>query len=87
MSDAKYTDNKLVLFGGVGAVIAALCCFTPVLVVGLTAIGAAAVLAYLDFVLIPLLILFAAMLYVGFRQVRNTRCELPAPPSVADRED
>ncbi len=38
-----------------GAVVAAICCFTPVLVIGLGFIGLAAVTPYLDLVLFPLL--------------------------------
>ncbi len=36
MSEKKYTDNKLVVFGGIGTAIAALCCFTPLLVWGVS---------------------------------------------------
>ncbi|MDH3445744.1 MAG: mercury resistance system transport protein MerF [Deltaproteobacteria bacterium] len=38
-----------------GAVVAAICCFTPVLVIGLGSIGLATVTPYLDWVLFPLL--------------------------------
>ncbi|MEX0747506.1 MAG: mercury resistance system transport protein MerF [Rhodothermales bacterium] len=69
----KYTKNKLVLFGGIGTAIVALCCFTPVLVIALTALGAAAVFAYLDYVLLPLLLVFAAIAFVGVQQVRRSR--------------
>ena len=67
----KLTDNKLFLFGGIGTAITALCCFTPLLVWGLTAIGAAAIIAYLDFVLIPLLLLFAGITLIGVQQYRR----------------
>jgi hypothetical protein len=36
-----------------GTVIVALCCFTPVLVITLSAIGLGAVVGYLDYVLLP----------------------------------
>ena len=51
-------DRKLLGIGVGGTVIAALCCFTPVLVVLLGAVGLTAWLAWLDFVLLPLLALF-----------------------------
>ena len=73
MSEKKYTDNKLVVFGGIGTAIAALCCFTPLLVWGVTAIGAAALVSYLDYALWPLLILFGAMTYIGIQQVQKRR--------------
>ncbi len=38
-----------------GAVVGAICCFTPVLVIGLGFLGLAAVIPYLDRVLLPLL--------------------------------
>jgi mercuric ion transport protein len=53
--------------------ITALCCFTPLLVWGLTAIGVAAVIAYLDFVLIPLLLVFAGVVMIGVQQYRKQR--------------
>lgn len=44
--------------GIVGVVIAALCCFTPVLVLLLGVVGLSAVTGYLDYVLLPALIFF-----------------------------
>jgi len=41
-----------------GAVIAALCCFTPVLVILLGAVGLSSIVGYLDYVLFPSLIIF-----------------------------
>jgi mercuric ion transport protein len=41
--------------GVVGTVIAALCCFTPVLVILFGAVGLSALVGYLDFVLFPAL--------------------------------
>ncbi len=38
-----------------GSIIAAICCFTPVLVIGLGLIGVAALRSYLDYVLFPML--------------------------------
>lgn len=54
-------DRKLLGVGLVGTVIAALCCFTPVLVVLLTAVGLSAVIGWLDYVLLPALAIFAAL--------------------------
>lgn len=51
-------DRKRLWIGGVGAVVTALCCFTPILVVLLTAIGIGGLNAYLDAVLLPLLLGF-----------------------------
>jgi len=54
-------SNKLLKVGIVGTVVSALCCFTPVLVVILGAVGLSGVLGYLDMVLIPALVLFAGV--------------------------
>ncbi len=53
--------DKLVMTGIVGTVIAALCCFTPILVVPLGAVGLSAALGWLDVVLLPPLADFAGL--------------------------
>ena len=54
--------NKSVLTVGViGTFMAAICCFTPALVVLMGAIGLTTWLAWLDYVLIPTLILFVGI--------------------------
>jgi mercuric ion transport protein len=45
----------MMMMGVVGTVVAAICCFTPALVVVLGAIGLSAWLGWLDFVLLPAL--------------------------------
>ena len=55
------TDSKLLRVGIIGSVIAALCCFTPVLVVLLGAVGLSALVSVLDFVLLPVLAMFVAI--------------------------
>ena len=47
--------DKLLATGITGTVIAALCCFTPLLVWVLSAIGLSAAIAYLDIFLLPAL--------------------------------
>ena len=53
--------DKLLATGIVGTVIAALCCFTPVLVVLLGAVGLSAAVGWLDFVLLPTLAAFVGL--------------------------
>jgi mercuric ion transport protein len=68
----KQTDRKLIATGIVGTVIAALCCFTPVLVVLLGAVGLSAWLGWLDYVLLPALAFFAALtVYAVWRRQRR----------------
>lgn len=63
-------NNRNLLVGGVvGSVIAALCCFTPVLIVLLGAVGLSALVGYLDYVLLPALIIFVLItLYALWRR-------------------
>ena len=53
--------DKLLTTGIVGTVIAALCCFTPLLVITLGAVGLSAWLGWLDYVLLPALLLFLGL--------------------------
>ncbi|WP_420346064.1 mercury resistance system transport protein MerF [Pelagibius sp.] len=55
------SDNRLLKVGVVGTVIAAVCCFTPLLVVVLGALGLSALVGVLDYVLLPVLALFIAL--------------------------
>jgi mercuric ion transport protein len=55
------TDRKLIATGITGTVMAALCCFTPVLVVLLGTVGLSAWLGWLDYVLFPALAFFIAL--------------------------
>jgi len=52
---------RLLRLGIVGTAIAVLCCFTPVLVVLLGALGLAALTGYLDYVLFPALAFFIGL--------------------------
>ena len=55
-------SNRTILRVGIfGTVIAALCCFTPVLVVLLGVVGLSALTGYLDLVLLPALAFFIGL--------------------------
>ena len=56
---------KVFVVGAVGSLIAAICCFTPLLVWLLPAVGLAAWVAGLDAVLFPLLAAFLAVMLFG----------------------
>ncbi len=49
-----------------GSIIAAICCFTPVLVVGLGLVGLATLTPYLDYVLFPMLGVFLILALYGW---------------------
>lgn len=62
-------NRTLVKTGIIGSVIAALCCFTPVLVVALGTVGLAAWIGWLDYVLLPALASFIGLTgYAYYRQ-------------------
>ncbi|MFQ5660893.1 MAG: mercury resistance system transport protein MerF [Gammaproteobacteria bacterium] len=61
--------------GIIGTVIAALCCFTPVLVILLGAVGLSALTGYLDFILLPALLIFIGLaVYALYRRQRTQQC-------------
>ena len=64
-------ENGLLKVGIVGTVVAALCCFTPVLVVLLGAAGLAAAIGWLDYVLLPALVLFLGLTVVALWKRRS----------------
>ncbi len=54
-------NSKLLKTGATCTCITALCCFTPILVILLGAVGWSAVVGYLDYVLFPALAIFIAI--------------------------
>lgn len=68
-------DSTTVRTGVVGSAVAALCCFTPVLVLVLGAAGLSAWLGWTDYVLLPLLAMFLGLTVYGlWRRQRAARC-------------
>lgn len=68
-------NNSLLRTGIIGTAVTAVCCFTPALVVLLGAIGLAAALAWLDYVLFPLLALFIGITIYAVMQRRGKHAE------------
>ena len=67
-------NRKLLASGVIGTVIAALCCFTSVLVVVLGVVGLSAAVGYLDYILFPALFIFAGItVYALWRQRNGSR--------------
>tara|TARA_R110002126_G_scaffold96469_1_gene225729 strand:+ start:125490 stop:125735 length:246 start_codon:yes stop_codon:yes gene_type:complete len=65
-------NNKMLATGLIGTVIAALCCFTPLLVIALGAVGLSAILGYLDYILLPALGIFILMtIFALYRRQRT----------------
>jgi mercuric ion transport protein len=57
--------TKLIAIGTVGAVVAAVCCATPFLIILLGAVGLSAVTGYLDYVLLPAIALCLGVVVYG----------------------
>lgn len=69
-------SNKFLLkFGIFGAVLAALCCFTPLLPIVLSALGLTGLLGvlYTDAVLLPALVFFIVLSGYAFWQIRRSK--------------
>ena len=72
--NADTSERRLLITGIVGTIIAALCCFTPVLAVLLGVVGLSALRGWLDIVLFPALAFFIGLtIYAVWRRQRNTR--------------
>jgi len=68
--------STLLKTGIIGTAIAALCCFTPVLVILFGAVGLAAWVGHLDAVLMPALMFFLALtVYAFWRTGRESKHE------------
>jgi mercuric ion transport protein len=66
-------NDRLLKYGLIGTVVAALCCFTPILVILLGAVGFSALLGWLDIVLLPALAVFIGItLYALWRRQRTS---------------
>ena len=65
--------DRLLTTGIVGTIVAAICCFTPALVLLFGALGLASVVGYLDFVLFPALAIF--LIITGYALWRRTRAQ------------
>lgn len=69
------TNTTLLRLGVVGSIIAALCCFSPLLFVLFSAVGVAAWMGYADYVLWPTLAIFVGLtLYALYRKRQARVC-------------
>jgi mercuric ion transport protein len=62
----KPSTRAMLRTGIIGAVVTAVCCFTPVLVILLGAVGLGAMTGYLDYVLFPALAGFLGLMALGY---------------------
>ena len=65
--------RSLLGVGLIGTIVAALCCFTPVLVVLFGIVGLSALTGYIDYVLLPALAVFILLtIYALWRRQKNS---------------
>jgi mercuric ion transport protein len=68
-------DRSLIATGSVAAVLAAICCATPILAILLGAIGLTAWIAKADYVVLPVLLLGVILVSLGlYRRQSATAC-------------
>ena len=77
----KIVGRAIMKTGIAGAVIGALCCATPLLVILLGAVGLSAWAGWLDYVLLPAMLIFIALIFYGLYLKQKTGadecCTLP----------
>jgi mercuric ion transport protein len=66
-------NDKLLKIGIIGTIVAALCCFTPILVILFGAVGLSALVGWLDYVLFPALGIFLAITAYALWKKMKTR--------------
>lgn len=71
----KQASKKLLKIGIIGSILAAICCFTPILVILLAAVGLSPFVAYLDYVLLPSLFLFIGMTFYALLKKSRRPCD------------
>ena len=69
-------DKKFLKTGLIGSAVMAVCCFTPVLVLTMGAVGLSGLVGWwLDLLLLPALALFVLMAGYGFYRLRQRRAQ------------
>ncbi len=64
-------DKKLLRLGVTGTALAAIFCFTPALVLIVSALGLSAVVGWLDYLLLPALAVFASLAVFALVRLRR----------------
>lgn len=64
--------KKTFIAGLIGTFVILLCCATPILVILLGTIGLGAVTGYLDYVLIPVLVIFIGLTFYSYSKYKES---------------
>ena len=68
------TSKKGIYVAVAGTILIALCCFTPILVITLGVVGLSAFTPYLDYVLLPALVLLIVLTIISYGRWRKSCC-------------
>jgi mercuric ion transport protein len=79
-------EDRLIWSGGIGAIVTAICCFTPTLAVIAGVLGLSVWIGWIDYLLLPALALFLGMVWYGLLRRRRRRVEGCAEDRAATRE-
>ncbi|MEO8838788.1 MAG: mercury resistance system transport protein MerF [Herbaspirillum sp.] len=66
-------NSTLLKLGIGGTILAALCCFTPILLILLGVVGLGAIAGYLDYVLLPALLVFVGIMIYALQKQRHAQ--------------
>lgn len=66
-------NSTLLKLGIGGTILAALCCFTPILLILLGVVGLGAIAGYLDYVLLPALVVFVGIMIYALQKQRHAQ--------------
>jgi mercuric ion transport protein len=73
----RRTYRRLFVGSAIGATVAALCCATPLLVIGLGLVGLSALIPHVDAMLLPalaILFILAVVFHARWRKACHDRC-------------
>lgn len=66
-------SRKSFLRAGIGTLVVAVCCFTPILVLTLGVLGLGFVTPYLDYILLPALAVLVVVTVMAYREWNHSR--------------
>jgi mercuric ion transport protein len=76
MRERQERSRKSWMAAAIGTAVVALCCFTPLLVIVLGLVGLSFLTPYLDYVLLPALVVLGVVTVVSYRKWRQAQGRL-----------
>jgi mercuric ion transport protein len=76
MRESQECYRKSWMAAAIGTAVVALCCFTPLLVIVLGLVGLSFLTPYLDYVLLPALVVLLVVSVVSYRKWRKAQGRL-----------